>query len=104
MRLPVPRNRLVTLTLIGFVLTGVLSLTLAAPGLLPGADGSDEEYANDDVLPSDAPEANSDFTPAVQDRGGGYDEDDDHDEYEEHEEYEEHDDDHDEYEEYDDDD
>lgn len=93
MRIPVPRNRLVTLTLIGFVLTGLLSVTLAAPGLIPGSDGSDEAYRNDDLLPSDAPQPNADFVPTVQDRGA--------DEYDDHDD-DDHDDDADEYEEYDD--
>jgi len=90
MRIPVPTNRLVSLTLAGAVLTSFVALSLAAPGLGLGVD----PLTNDEnpTVASDAPTPNEDFTPAVGTQGGGEHEDD---EYEEHEEYEEE-----EYEEY----
>ncbi|OLZ39238.1 hypothetical protein A6E15_17690 [Natrinema saccharevitans] len=101
MRIPVPTNRLVSLTLAGAVLTGIVALALAAPGLGLGVDSlTDDENP---TVASDAPTANEDFTPAVGTQGGGEHEDD---EYEEHEdeyedEYEEHEDEYeDEYEEH----
>ncbi|WP_254532836.1 hypothetical protein [Natrinema gelatinilyticum] len=90
MRIPVPTNRLVSLTLAGAVLTSFVALSLAAPGLGLGVD----PLTNDEnpTVASDAPTPNGDFTPAVGTQGGGEHEDD---EYEEHDEYEEE-----EYEEY----
>ena len=88
MRIPVPTNRLVSLTLAGAVLTSVVALALAAPGLGVGIDSlADDENP---TVASDAPTPNEDFTPAVQSGGGEHEDD----EYDEHEEYE------DEYEEY----
>ncbi|MGM0388840.1 hypothetical protein BDK88_2417 [Natrinema hispanicum] len=93
MRIPVPTNRLVALTLAGAVLTGVVALALAAPGLGLGVDSlTDNENP---TVASDAPTPNGDFTPAVQSGGGEHEDDEyeEHDEYEdeEDEEYEEHD-------------
>ena len=89
MRIPVPTNRLVSLTLAGAVLTGVVALALAAPGL-----GLVDSTMTDDGSPavaSDAPTPNEDFTPAVQSGGDGGEHEDYEEEYEEHEEeYEEH--------------
>ena len=96
MRIPVPTNRLVSLTLAGAVLTGAVALALAAPGLGLGVDSlTDNENP---TVASDAPTPNEDFTPTVQ--SGGEHEDDeyeDHEEDEEDEEDEEYED-HDEYE------
>ena len=91
MNVPVPRNRLVALTLFGVVFTGLVSVTLAAPNLLPGDDGPDSGQGQSDALASDAPTPNENFTPAVQSQGG-----DDGEDEEEHEEYEDEDDEHDE--------
>lgn len=94
MRLPVPSNRLVQLTLVGALLTVVVAAGLALP-----ADQTQitDEQATDGQVDATAPTPNQEFTPAVQDTGG-YEEYED--EYEEHEEHEE---DSDEYEEHDED-
>ena len=101
MQIPVPTNRLVSLTLAGAVLTSVVALALAAPGLGFGVDSlTDNENP---TVASDAPTPNEDFTPAVQSGGGEHeseeyeeeyedhdedDEDEEYEEYEEHDEYE----------------
>ena len=101
MNVPVPRNRLVALTVFGVVLTGVVSATLASPTLLLGDGGATDDAGQDsNALASDAPTPNENFTPAVQSQGGGeengeYEEEgyEDHEEgerYEESEESEEH--------------
>jgi len=83
MRIPVPRNRLVALTVLGMVLTGGLGLALASPSLLPGDDGPPAQpNASSASLGADAPTPNPDFTPAVQSQPAGGD---DHEEYEDHE-------------------
>ena len=114
MRIPVPNNRLVAFTLVGALLTTVVAVGLAVPGLGfgLGADSPGEaigtENAASQQIAADAPEPNQDFTPAVQTQSSYEEhqeheeeyEEDEHDEYEdeEHEEeYEE--DEHDEYEE-----
>ncbi|WP_254761538.1 hypothetical protein [Natrinema marinum] len=80
MRAPLPTNRLVSLTLAGAVLTAVVALALAAPGLgLVGDAPTDGPTST--PLASDAPTPNADFTPAVDTQGGEYE-----DEYEDHEE------------------
>ncbi|MFW5959465.1 MAG: hypothetical protein ACOCQ3_05650, partial [Natronomonas sp.] len=86
MKLPLPKNTIVKLTLIGVLLTSLLSVGLATqfPTDSPEQGGT--------TIEADAPTPNEDFTPAVQDDG--------HEEYEEHEEYEDEDD-HDDHEEYD---
>ncbi|MFD1562755.1 hypothetical protein ACFR99_04210 [Haloarchaeobius amylolyticus] len=89
MRIPVPTNRLVSLTLAGAVLTSVVALSLAAPGL--GVDSlADTENP---PIASDAPTPNEDFTPAVGTQGDGEHEDNEYEEHEDDEyedEYEEH--------------
>jgi hypothetical protein len=96
MHIPVPNNRLVAFTLVGALLTTVVAVGLAVPGLGfgLGTDSPDEaigtENSASQQIATDAPEPNQDFTPAVQTQSS----------YEEHEEYEEkyEEDDHDEYE------
>lgn len=85
MRLPVPRNRLVAVTLLGAVVTAVLAATLAAPGF---GLGTDRPGGATDAVAADAPTPNGNFTPAVQTQSGGtgsYEEDEHEGEYEEHE-------------------
>lgn len=93
MRNPIPRNRLVVLTLLGAVLTGVVAVGLAVPGLgLQQTDPGTVDAGAQATLPSDAPTPNENFTPAVQQTGGGG-------EHEEEEHEDEHEDEHDGYEE-----
>lgn len=79
MRIPVPRNRLVALTLLGALLT-----TVVAGGLVVGDNVSlgdhDDAPATDapHTASADSPTPNDDFTPAVQTQSG-------HEEEEEHE-------------------
>lgn len=94
MRIPIPTNRLVALTLVGALLTGIVSLGLASPSLLTGSNAADDalgagaQPGGSGQLAGDAPTPNPDFTPAVQTATGYEDdeherfEDDDHDEYE----------------------
>lgn len=89
MRSPVPKNRLVTLTLLAALLTGALTVGLAYPTLLPGTDTIESPAAGDQAIgvagaggaaptatpgmagdgtPTAAPETptpNPNFTPAV---------------------------------------
>lgn len=97
MRIPLPKNTLVALTLVGGILVAALSITLAVPGAVPGMAGDDT--GNSDTLSSDAPTPNENFTPMVDNRGGGEYEDDEHEE----EEHDDDDDDHEEEEHEDDD-
>lgn len=91
MRIPVPTNRLVAFTLVGAVLTGVVAVGLAVPGLFPATDGDDTATdAGTTTVAADAPTPNPDFTPAVQQDAGYEEHDDDHGEYGE---YDDHDDD-----------
>lgn len=88
MRLPLPSNRLVQLTLVGALLTGVVAVGLA----LPADQGPiTDEQTTDGQVDATAPTPNQEFTPAVED-SGGYEEheESDEDDYEEHgdEEYE----------------
>lgn len=76
MRIPIPTNRLVALTLLGALLTGVVSLGLTAPGLLPGSNDVDDATGGNAQVAADSPAPNPDFTPAVRTPAG----------YEEHEE------------------
>lgn len=102
MRLPLPQNRLVALTLAGALLTTVVAAGLTAPGLF-GADGNGiASSESGDVVLQDAPTPNENFTPAVQTQSGGEHEeeweehegdDDDSDEHEDESEEEEHEDD-----------
>ena len=80
MRIPVPNNRLVALTLAGALLTTVVAGGLAFPGLVSDPSGDAAEAGTDAVqqVADGAPEPNEDFTPAVQSESG----------YEEHEEHE----------------
>ncbi|QFU84805.1 hypothetical protein [Natronorubrum aibiense] len=82
MKSPLPTNRLVSLTLAGAVLTGVVALALAAPGLGLGVDSLTDENP---TVASDAPTPNEDFTPAVGTQGDDEHEDDEYEEHEEHE-------------------
>jgi hypothetical protein len=95
MRLPVPSNRLVQLTLVGALLTVVVAAGLALP-----ADQTPirDEQTTGGQVDANAPTPNQEFTPAVDNSGG-------HDEYEEYEdEYEDEDEDEDEEHEDEDDD
>lgn len=87
MRLPIPKNRLVALTLVGALLTTVVAAGLAVPGALSGDDAQTAQNAAG--LSDDAPTPNENFTPAVStSNGGGYEEHEEGEhEEEEHEEY-----------------
>lgn len=104
MRTPLPRNRLVQLTLVGALLTTLVAGGLLAPGL--GTTQSDTADSTTNLGP-DAPTPNENFTPAQSAAAdGGYeadeaeddereaeDEEKEYQEYEQHEEeeeYEEH--------------
>lgn len=86
MRLPIPTNRLVALTLLGAVLTTLLAAGLTAPSIFPGTDPT-ADPAQSGTLSADAPTPNPDFTPAIQRAPGGEEheewEHDDDDEWEE---------------------
>lgn len=85
-RIPVPKNRLVALTLTGALLTTLVAGGLALPGLGFGQSAEtpgDATGGGDDAgqLGADAPTPNENFTPAVQTKTGYEDhEDDDHEE------------------------
>lgn len=80
MRLPLPKNRLVALTLFGVVATALVTAAVVTPGALGDQTGG----ADTTTSPSaDAPQPNQQFTPAVDDGGHG-----EGDEYEHDEEYE----------------
>lgn len=87
MRLPIPRNRLVALALIGAVLTAAVAIMLVVPGL---GVRETADSATQSVQASDAgPTPNGMFTPAVQSSGGQsgeHAESEDHEGDEEHEE------------------
>jgi hypothetical protein len=96
MNIPVPKNRLVALTLAGALLTTVIAGALAVPGFAlapPGDTASASTGTNASVqqLAADAPTPNQDFTPAVQTQSGyedgehkeEYEEGDEDEEYEE---------------------
>jgi hypothetical protein len=108
MRVPVPKNKLVALTLVGALLTAGVAGALVLPGggLVevgehPNSPDTTAPDASQQAV-SDAPTPNQEFTPAVQTQSGFGEED--QDEYkeddEDEEEHEEHgeDDEHDEYE------
>ena len=85
MRIPVPRNRLVALTLLGIALTGVLTVVLANPSVL-GDDRSEQQPSASQAsvgASGDVPTPNPNFTPAVQQQSA-YEDHEEH-EYEEHE-------------------
>lgn len=94
MRIPLPTNRLVAMTLAGALLTMVVAGGLAFPGLgLASLSDSDTGVtASDQQAAGDAPQPNESFTPAVQTGGdgeSGEDEEYEENEDEEDEEYEE---------------
>lgn len=90
MRVPIPKNRLVALTLAGALLTAVVAGALAFPALgLAQSDDAGDEAGNtgSSAAPqavSDAPTPNQHFTPAVLTQAGYVDEE--HEEVDEHEE------------------
>jgi hypothetical protein len=94
MRLPLPRNRLVQLTLVGALLTTVVATGLLAPGVFAFTSDAAVDGTTDTALGPDAPTPNDQFTPATS--GGdeygeeGYEEEyeDEEHEDEEHEDYE----------------
>lgn len=94
MRVPVPRNKLVALTLAGALLTAVVAGALALPdwGLAQAGEQPDSPGTTASDAPrqaaADAPTPNQDFTPAVQTQSGYGDEE--HEPYEEGDEDDEH--------------
>ena len=103
MRLPLPRNRLVQLTLVGALLTTAVAAGLLVPGAFGDSPDSPDSGSSTTTLGPDAPTPNDQFTPATSGGEDDYDEyeeyEDEHEEYEdEHEEYEDEDDDEDEHE------
>jgi len=87
MRIPLPTNRLVAMTLVGALLTMVVAGGLAFPGLgLAGlSDGDTGVTASDQQTATDAPEPNESFTAAVQTGDDGGSGDGEYEEYEENE-------------------
>lgn len=75
MKSPLPKNRLVAITLLGALLTAGAAVALAVPDLLSETPSG---------LPDNAPPANADFQPAVKQVVRHHDdhEDDDDDRYE----------------------
>ena len=73
MRIPLPTNRLVAMTLAGALLTMVVAGGLAFPGLglTSLSDGDTGITASDQQTAGDAPQPNENFTPAVQTGGDG---------------------------------
>ncbi|MFB6165604.1 MAG: hypothetical protein ABEJ31_10635 [Haloarculaceae archaeon] len=89
MRIPVPTNRLVALTLVGAVLTAGVAVALAAPDLLGGSnDPTQSGQDGTDQLPADAPSPNPNYTPAKQTAAPAVGEHEGEDEEYEHGEYE----------------
>lgn len=92
MRAPLPTNRLVALTLVGALLTGVVAVGLALPGFGPAVapdDPTSGDTAGNVAAAAGAPTPNPNFTPAVSGTSGDGDHDDDRDdEAEEHGEHE----------------
>ncbi len=88
MRVPIPTNRLVALTLAGALLTTLAAGALAFPGLGLVADQSSSSPSANvspgEQLTADEPTPNQNFTPAAQTQpsGGEYEEEDDHEEEE----------------------
>jgi len=87
MRIPLPTNRLVAMTLAGALLTMVVAGGLAFPGLGLGSlsDGDIGVTTGDQQAAGDAPQPNESFTPAVQTGGEGESGDGEYEEYEENE-------------------
>lgn len=72
MRLPVPKNSLVALTLAGALLTAVVAVALTAPGAFGVTQtGPSEPNTDGNALATDAPQPNESFTPAVQTQASG---------------------------------
>jgi len=87
MRIPLPTNRLVAMTLAGALLTMVVAGGLAFPGLGLGSLSGDDTgvTAGDQQGAGDAPKPNESFTPAVQTGGDAESDDGEYAEYEEDE-------------------
>lgn len=85
MRIPLPRNTLVALTLLGIALTAVVSVALAVPPTQDVA-GSPAPSTDAGTVTADAPTPNEGFTPAVQTATGPAGEHEDDGEYEEEDE------------------
>ena len=87
MRIPLPTNRLVAMTLAGALLTMVVAGGLAFPGLglASLSDGDIGVTTGDQQAAGDAPQPNESFTPAVQTGGNGESGDGEYEEYEENE-------------------
>lgn len=89
MHVPVPKNRLVALTLVGALLTMLVAGGLAFPDLGLVEDQSSNTLSDapaSQQAAGDVPTPNQNFTPAVQSSGGEYEEEHE-DEYGEDEEY-----------------
>ncbi|WP_205738836.1 hypothetical protein [Halonotius aquaticus] len=73
MRIQLPTNRLVAMTLAGALLTMVVAGGLVFPGLglTSLSDGDTGITASDQQTAGDAPQPNENFTPAVQTGGDG---------------------------------
>ncbi|WP_169302371.1 hypothetical protein [Halorientalis salina] len=101
MRLPLPTNRLVALTLLGALATAVVASAIVVPGVIDST--GDTAGQSPTVTPSgDAPQPNEDFTPAVS--GGEEHEDEEYEDDKDEDEEDEHEDEEDEEDEEDDDD
>ncbi|MFC7133338.1 MULTISPECIES: hypothetical protein [Salinibaculum] len=98
MHVPLPRNRLVQLTLVGALLTTLVAAALVVPGGL--GDQSPAPRDATDNLSADAPTPNGNFTPAVSGGGGSGEYEDEEYEPDEHEREEEEEDDDEEYEQH----
>jgi len=87
MRIPLPTNRLVAMTLAGALLTMVVAGGLAFPGLGLASLSDDDTgvTAGDQQTAGDAPQPNESFTPAVQTGGDAESDDGEYAEYEEDE-------------------
>ena len=68
-RLPIPNDRLVALTIAGALATMVVAGALAVPGAVDGQDGA--VTGGGQQTAADAPTPNQQFTPAVQTESGG---------------------------------
>jgi hypothetical protein len=87
MRLPLPRNRLVALTLLGAVLTALVAAGLVLAG--DPVSQNDPVSVDRSALAGDSPTPNPSFTPAVS-SGGQYEEEHDEEEHDEEEHEDEH--------------